>query len=536
MDALTPQDATRYWLSHRTCNDLFLLYCFTDTGRSADDLRASVAARSARIPDLSVRVRERRFGYPVRVPRGFTGDQVVEHRLDEPGWPNVVAALGDLLGEGVRADEYAWRLHLFRGVVGAPGGADPALVAVLQLSHALADGQRAAAVARALFAEGAGRAGPVRTRGVRKADSRSGFVSVDGGDAAFGSGGGDGEASVADRCSVPRVAEPGTDQVWPAHSHARRVHRRRAALAARLRDRCLRRALAGTAGGWLGRVENSATEAVSLLAFPVLLSRTVVRGFAAEGARRELASRAERGEVPPAAPGFPPTLLNQPPEPAEHVVRMLVRDDLKIPGYTVTVVVLTAVASALNRYLKSPEAELAAQVSMAVPSRNSRSHNNYRDLGIALHGAEPDPRRRADRIAADLDARRARAEHPLLSAQDRVTDVLPASVLRRDVATYPIDQVPDALSGHTVVSSVNRGPADLTFGGGPVRFTAGFPALGAVMHLTHGVHGLGRTVTVSVHADPAVVPDIDAYAGQLDAALTEVLEMLGDGPKPPAGH
>jgi hypothetical protein len=61
----------------------------------------------------------------------------------------------------------------------------------------------------------------------------------------------------------------------------------------------------------------------------------------------------------------------------------------------------------------------------------------------------------------------------------------------------PIDTVPNSIAGHTVVSSVYRGPADLTFGGGRVLFTTGFPAIGAVMNLTHGVHGtLGPGVDV----------------------------------------
>ncbi|MFJ9743761.1 WS/DGAT domain-containing protein, partial [Streptomyces sp. NPDC101166] len=125
-----------------------------------------------------------------------------------------------------------------------------------------------------------------------------------------------------------------------------------------------------------------------------------------------------------------------------------------------------------------------------------------------------------------LTARRIRAAHPLQHAPDAVTAVLPAPILHRDVANAPIDQLPERVSGHTVVSSVDRGPADLEFGGGPVRFTAGFPALGAVMHLTHGVTGLGDTVTISVHADPAVIPDPDRYTDLLDSALDEVARAL----------
>ncbi|RDI43843.1 WS/DGAT domain-containing protein [Nocardia mexicana] len=535
METLTPQDATRYWLSRRTCNDLFLLYCFDDTGRSTAELRAAVAERSAGIPDLSVRVRERRFAYPAWEPCGFTDDQVPEHDLAEPTWSNVIAALGELLPHGVRADRHAWCLHVFRAVTGTPGGDAPALVAVLQISHALADGQRAAAIARALFTEGP-RAG-------------------------------DQEPSRMDDRDRPPIAAEGA--VLPGRSPSfRRPRLLRRAIGPRLFRRAMalqsfRRAMAlqsfrrafgrnlpRPSGGSqpkacrddggvpqvprrladeVSRAEGLVAELVSLATFPVQLARTVVRGFAAERARRELGERTERGEVPRPAPSFPPTLLNRPPVPESHAVRMLVRDDLRVPGFTVTVVVLTAVASALTRYLAArgePEADMAAQVSMALPERNSGPRNNYRDLGVELHGAETDLRRRAERIGADLDLRRARAGHPLLRAQDRVTAVLPATVLRRDVATYPMDQVPDALGGHTVVSSVNRGPADLTFGGGRVRFTAGFPALGAVMHLTHGVHGLGDTVTVSIHADPAAISDIDTYADLLDTALTEVLDAV----------
>ena len=76
----------------------------------------------------------------------------------------------------------------------------------------------------------------------------------------------------------------------------------------------------------------------------------------------------------------------------------------------------------------------------------------------------------------------------------------------------------NTVSGNTVVSSVNRGPADLSFGGCPVRFTAGFPALSPMQSLTHGVHGIGSTVAVSVHADPVNV-DVDDYLARLAHAL-----------------
>ncbi|WP_067885470.1 WS/DGAT domain-containing protein [Nocardia vaccinii] len=449
MNSLAPQDATRYWLSHRTVNDLFLLYCFTDAGQSFEQLRDEVCKRAASIPDLCVRLREHRFAYPEWVPCAISAEQITEPVLAAPRWPNVVAALEDLLSRGVRADEHPWRLHLFRGIRDAPGGVSPALVAVLQLSHALADGRRSAEIARALWSD-------VAHREVLGSSARMAAVRN---------------------------------------------------FAASLRP----------------------VEAVALLGMPVAMARTVIRGLDAERARRRLEELTDRGEIPPPAVEFPLTRINHPPAPNSHAIRMMVREDLRVPGYTVTVVAATATARALSRYLAEhdePNVPLGAQVSMALPVSSRRPRNNYVDLAVELPVDEPDPHRRATRIAADLAARRSRALHPLMTARNRVTEVIPAPVLRRDIAGYPLDLTPETLTGHTVISSVNRGPADLLFGNGLVRWTAGFPALGTVMHLTHGIHGLGNTVTVSIHADPDVIPDIDAYAELVDAALTETTAAL----------
>ncbi|MBY8855994.1 WSD1 family O-acyltransferase [Nocardia sp. CA2R105] len=467
MNSLAPQDATRYWLSRRTVNDLFLLYCFTDAGHSFEQLADEVLGRAANIPDLCVRLREHRFAYPEWVPCAVSASQISEPVLGAPIWSNVIAAVEEMLSHGVRADEHPWRLHLFRGIRDAPGGDVPALVAVLQLSHALADGRRSAEIARALWGDAPG-PGSARQ-----------------------------QLDVAESSIAP------------------------------IRSAC--------------RVVLRPVEAVALLGMPVALARTVSRGLGAERARRELEALTHQGEIPSPATDFPLTRMNHPPAPSSHAIRMLVREDLRVPGHTVTVVAATAISQALSRYLADhgePNVLLGAQVSMALPAadaqptrltfRRRRTHprNNYVDLAIELPAHEPDPHRRADRIAADLAARRTRALHPLMTARNAVTEVIPAPVLRRDIAGYPLDLTPEALSGHTVISSVNRGPADLTFATAPVRWTAGFPALGTVMHLTHGIHGLGNTVTVSIHADPDVIPDIDTYTALLDTALTETVAAL----------
>lgn len=539
-----------YWLSKRTRNDLFLLNCFADSGRSTEELRAAIAERSERIADLRVRLRElpADIDYPSWTPCEFATEQFIEHQLPEPSWTHLLDALGNVLGTAVDAAARPWRLHVFRGIVDAPGaGNGAALVAVLQMSHALADGRRASAIARALFS------GSVVDEGVPSGDSRrSGSVvrgsnaGVDGGQA------GDVSAIASGGRGAPAKRRPAAgDHVAAVDGGATRstggVNSGASTRSSNLftRGRQTGSALAGALGirsavSGRGREISAGLlfdSALGLLRLPVGLASTAVRGYQAFQAQRQLAQLTEAGQLPPPGPGFPPTLVNR--SVAEgisrHDVRMLVfpAEDLRVPDRTVTVVVLTAVSVALARYLANrgePVQRLGAQVPMALPEPptgdDTRPRNNYRSLGVDLFADEPDLRLRADKIAAELAERRLRAKHPLLSAQDRVTATVPAPLLRRDVDHYPLDAVPDSIAGHTVVSSVDRGPADLVFGGGPVRFTAGFPALGSVMHLTHGVHGLGAAVTVSLHADSAVVPDVDAYAGLLRVAMKEVTDAL----------
>ncbi|MFF3568094.1 WS/DGAT domain-containing protein [Nocardia jiangxiensis] len=550
MNSLAPQDATRYWLSRRTVNDLFLLYGFTDAGHSFEQLRDEMLGRAANIPDLCVRLREHRFAYPEWVSCAVSASQISEPVLAAPVWSNVVAALEEMLSHGVRADEHPWRLHLFRGIRDAPGGDAPALVAVLQLSHALADGRRSAEIARALWSDAPGPGSARRQLDVAKSSvapiglARNVIRRLA---ARFRSVG----SVVLPRISsspvcavVRRFAGPGgpLEVVGPRMGSVERVRTDLRGREASVEPVVV--ALSRTPDGSAVRrcvASLRPVEVVALLGMPIALARTVIRGLGAERARRRLDALTDQGEIPSPATELPLTRINHPPAPRSHAIRMLVREDLRVPGHTVTVVAATAISQALSRYLAQhgePNVLLGAQVSMAVPAadaqptrftfRRRRTHprNNYVDLAIELPAHEPDPHRRADRIAADLAARRTRALHPLMTARNAVTEVIPAPVLRRDIAGYPLDLTPETLSGHTVISSVNRGPADLTFANAPVRWTAGFPALGTVMHLTHGIHGLGNTVTVSIHADPDVIPDIDTYTALLDTALTETTTAL----------
>lgn len=151
-----------------------------------------------------------------------------------------------------------------------------------------------------------------------------------------------------------------------------------------------------------------------------------------------------------------------------------------------------------------------------------QAHNHFGNIVVGLYpdlGLDA----RIERIATDLANGRRRFEHPAMRSADRAFAAVPAALLRWGIAQFDADARPAQVSGNTVVSSVNRGPADLSFGDAPVVLTAGYPALSPAMSLTHGVHGIGDTVAISVHAAESAFQsegaDIDGYVELLDAAL-----------------
>jgi hypothetical protein len=202
-------------------------------------------------------------------------------------------------------------------------------------------------------------------------------------------------------------------------------------------------------------------------------------------------------------------------------MRTLVRHRSQLPGPTVTVGVLAAVSTALSGLLGNAADSLGAEVPMAKPGV-PQAHNHFGNVVVGLY-PELELDARIERIATDLANGRRRFEHPATRSADRAFAAVPAALLRWGVSHFDPDVRPAQVSGNTVVSSVNRGPADLSFGGAPVVLTAGYPALSPVMGLTHGVHGIGETVAISVHAAASAFrsegADIDGYLELLDAAL-----------------
>ena len=242
------------------------------------------------------------------------------------------------------------------------------------------------------------------------------------------------------------------------------------------------------------------------------------RGVAAARAHRMLVRDTKAGLMPPPAPGCPVLSINQRPR-ATPVVRTLAlrRDQLANP--TVTIGVLVAISEALAGYLAGrgeDTSALGAEVTMA-GQQDPGAHNNFRNVGIRLH-PEVDRARRAELIGAELAAQRRRGQHPAMRASAAASAATPAALLRWGVRQFDPEVRSETVTGNTVVSSVNRGPADLSFGGCAVLLAAGFSALSPMMSLTHGVHGLGDTITISVHADPVNV-DVDDYLDRLRVAV-----------------
>ena len=243
------------------------------------------------------------------------------------------------------------------------------------------------------------------------------------------------------------------------------------------------------------------------------------RSVAAAWAHRQLVSDTEAGSVPAQAEPVPALRTNARPT-GHRSVRTLTRRRDQLPGPTVTIDVLCAVSTALAAHLRElgdDPSTLGAEVPMAKMTVR-QAHNHFGNVGVGLY-AELDGAERAERIAGDLARRRRRAEHPAMLADSRAFAAVPAPLLRWGVAQFDPTLRSPTVTGNTVVSSVNRGPADLRFGEAPVVVTAGYPALSPMMGLTHGVHGIGDTIAVSVHAAESAIGDVDAYVARLDAAL-----------------
>jgi hypothetical protein len=414
---LTAVDAQAYWLSAKIPNDPLLLYGFAGVPRNLEQALGVVRGRAIGCEELRLRVRDGNvFTYPEWVSGDVDAGQFTVHELDDNSWAGCLRAVGRLADDHLDPRVWTWRLHIFTPVHGIPTASGAGTVAVLQISHVLADGFRSSALAARLF----------------------------------------GHAEDIAPVTTPRLR--GVKLPW--------------------------------------------------------------RMFVAARTHRLLVRDTEAGLVPAQAESRPALRTNARPT-GVRSVRTVVRHRDRLTGPTVTIAVLCAVSTALSAHLRElgdDPSTLGAEVPMARTTARD-THNNYGNVGVGLY-PELGLDERATRIAADLADRRRRADHPAMRAGSRAFAVVPAPLLRWGVANFDPTVRSPVVIGNTVVSSVNRGPADLRFGDAPVVVTAGYPALSPMMGLTHGVHGIGEIVAVSVNAAESAIGDIDEYVARLDAALS----------------
>jgi hypothetical protein len=413
---LAAVDAQSYWISGKIPNDAFLLYGFAGVPVDLEKAIDVVRRRADDSAELRVRIHDGiALTYPAWVGSDVEPGQFSVRDLDDNSWANCLAAVGGLADHQLDPRVWPWRLHVFTPVHGMPTVSGPGTVAVVQMSHAYADGARSSALAAWLF----GRAEEI--------------------------------------APVPTPRLRGVKLPW--------------------------------------------------------------RGFVAARAQRQLVEDTEAGLVPPQTPTRPALRTNARPDGARSV-RTLVRHRDHMPSPSVTVGVLCAVSTALSAHLRAmgdDPSTLGAEVPMAKTTARE-ANNHFGNVGISLY-PELSVDERAVRIVADLADRRRRAGHPAMRAASRATAVVPAPLLRWGVAQFDPTVRSPTVTGNAVVSSVNRGAADLHFGEAPVVVTAGYPALSPMMGLTHGVHGIGDTIAVSVHAAESAIGDVDEYVARLDAAL-----------------
>src|SRR5215212_2916579 len=409
-------DAQSYWMSANVPNDAFLLYGFAGVPNDLEQAIEVIRGRAADCAELRLHIHEgSALTYPAWVGGSIDADRITVHALGDNSWAACLAAVSSLADHQRAPRVCPWRVLVFTPVDGVPTAAGGGTVAVVQMSHAFADGVRSSALAARLFGRGVNIA-PVPT---------------------------------------PRLR--GVTLPW--------------------------------------------------------------RSLVAARAHRQLVRDTDAGLVPPQAPTRPALRSNARPA-GLRSVRTIIRRRDRLSGPTVTVGVLCAVSTALSAQLRDlgdDPSTLGVEVPMAKTTARE-ANNHYGNVGVGLY-PELSLHERATRIFADLADRRRRAQHPAMRAASRAFAAVPAPLLRWGVAQFDPGLRSPVVTGNTVVSSVNRGAADLHFGGAPVVMTAGYPALSPMMGLAHGLHGMGDIIAVSVHAAELAIGDVDDYVARLDAAL-----------------
>ena len=201
---------------------------------------------------------------------------------------------------------------------------------------------------------------------------------------------------------------------------------------------------------------------------------------------------------------------------------------------TVNDVALTLVAGALRDYLREvgeePAESLGAKVPMSIRSLGQlESANQLTVLQVDLRTDIADPLARLRAIHDSAAAERDRKQRSEVLRSESLVDVTPGFVVRpiswiAARLPTPSETVPYFNVGTT---NVARGGEDLWLRDAHAVSTYGAAALSERQGLTHAVHSLGNTLTISVLTDPDMMADPDHYVALLRAQFDSLAAARG---------
>jgi WS/DGAT/MGAT family acyltransferase len=201
---------------------------------------------------------------------------------------------------------------------------------------------------------------------------------------------------------------------------------------------------------------------------------------------------------------------------------------------TVNDLALTLVAGALRDYLQEigeePEQSLGAKVPMSIRSLGHlESANQLTVLQVDLHTDIADPVERLRAIHASAAAERDRKQRAEVLRAESLVDVTPGFVVRP--ISWIASRLPSSSSSvpyfNVGTTNVARGGEDLWLRDAQAVSTYGAAALSERQGLTHAVHSLGNSLTISVLADPNMMDDPEHYVALIRAQFDSLAAAVG---------
>ncbi|MFD7006517.1 wax ester/triacylglycerol synthase family O-acyltransferase [Rhodococcus jostii] len=201
---------------------------------------------------------------------------------------------------------------------------------------------------------------------------------------------------------------------------------------------------------------------------------------------------------------------------------------------TVNDVALTVVSGALRDYLREvgeeTEESLGANVPMSLRSLGHlESANQITVLQVDLHTDIDDPLERLRAIHTSTAAERDRKQRAEVLRSESLVDVTPGFVVR--AINWIASRLPSSSSSvpyfNVVTTNVARGGVDLWLRDAQAVSTYGAAALTDRQGLTHAIHSLGNTLTISVLTNPNMMDDPERYVALIYAQFDSLAAAVG---------